>query len=133
MVNNINFYHTTKMGDELTMYILVNRDLNMSPGKVAAQVGHVVEKLTNRILGSLYEDDGPISQLNIDYQKYRENGHRKITLGLHEKDMRKFLDDPDSEHIIDEGRTEIPPNSLTVIGFIPSKENKKKFEGYRTY
>lgn len=116
--------------DDYVMYLMVNKDLNMSPGKVAAQIGHVVEKLTTRLVKSLYEDM-ELSEYQIAYQKYLNSGHAKITLAVSEKEMKKFIGDVDAEHIIDEGRTEVPPNSLTVMGFIPSNNNKQRFKKYR--
>ena len=35
------------MSEEIVMYIIVRNDLGMSPGKVAAQVGHGVELAIN--------------------------------------------------------------------------------------
>ena len=41
------------------------------------------------------------------------------------------MHDIDASYIIDEGRTEIPGNSLTVLGFLPSNENKERFKKFR--
>ena len=46
------------------MYILVNKSLSMTPGKVAAQVGHAVERLSF-ILS------------NSHYKAFRVCGHQK--------------------------------------------------------
>jgi peptidyl-tRNA hydrolase len=43
--------------EEVVMYLIVNKDLNMSAGKIAAQVGHAVHTLTcllNEILSKNY-------------------------------------------------------------------------------
>ena len=104
---------------ETCMYILVNSDLGMKPGKIASQVGHVVQKLTERSMKIIYESDS-ISDFQVMYMKWNRSGHKKIVLKGTQKQLEKFLASPDTEYIIDEGRTQIPENSLTVVGFLPS-------------
>lgn len=117
---------------DYAMYILVNKELNMSPGKIASQVGHITEKLAIRIIKSLYEDDSTESiTLNFNFSKYIKNGHKKIILYASQKEMDKLKSDKNAEYIIDEGKTEIPPDSLTVVGFLPSNTNKDKFKSFR--
>jgi len=112
----------------MTMYILVNNDLKMSTGKIASQVGHVVEKITNDILNKMFEETTPYL---VKYQKYLSQGHKKIILKASEKQMKQFLGKEGVFEIIDEGFTEIPPNSLTVIGFYPSDTNELQFKNFR--
>ena len=103
----------------------------MSPGKIAAQVGHVVEALTDRINTALYEDEN-VASLQIAFHKYRKTGHKKVVLSATEAQLKTLRRMPDAEHVIDEGRTEIAPNSLTVVGFLPSNKIKERFEEYST-
>jgi len=117
--------------NEYIMYILVNADLGMSPGKTAAQVGHVVEALTDRINTSLYEDV-TTSNLQFAFRKYRKTGHKKVVLAATQAQLNIFKKLHDAEHVIDEGRTEIAPGSLTVVGFLPSNNIKHRFEGFKT-
>jgi peptidyl-tRNA hydrolase len=114
--------------DNTSMYIIVNSDLGMSKGKIASQVGHAVEKITMKIFNaSLHKTDSYF----VEYQKYLKNGHRKIVLVAPLKEIEKFKDDKDAVYIIDEGLTEIPHGSLTVIAFLPSNSNKERFKKYR--
>ena len=116
---------------EYTMYIIVNNDLKMSKGKIASQVGHIVESIAEKIVSAMYEQDNEINdKTQINFLKYRKNGHKKIVLKGTEKDIRKLMKSDDAMYIIDEGRTEIPKDSLTVIGFYPSN-NKERFKGFR--
>lgn len=92
------------MNSELVQYILVNQDLTMSTGKIAAQVGHSCTVLTQRILTSDYRENF--------YEWYKQQ--KKIVLKapqtlLEELEKRGYI------AIRDKGYTEIEPNSLTVV------------------
>lgn len=122
------FFHF-KMA-EIKMYIFVNTDLKMSPGKVAAQVGHVVQYITEEIIRSGYErckapspTGGGIRPTPEYYQRYmlwkKEFGGAKITLKATTADLLELKDRPEARYVIDEGRTQIPKDSLTVVAFFP--------------
>lgn len=119
-----------KMDEKHAVYIIVNDDLKMSVGKIASQVGHLTEKMAETIMTSLYESTNT-GDLEVTYLKYVEEGRKKVVLKGHYKDMISYLSDKDCVSIIDEGLTEIPPDSLTVIGFYPSKFNKERFKKFR--
>lgn len=95
------------------MYILVNKSLRMTPGKVAAQVGHAVERLT------------------LDCQKssqYKTCGTPKIVLSVPtEEQFIQILDQTKKYkkvYIIDKGLTQVPKNSVTVVGYSLMYENE---------
>ena len=95
------------------MYILVNKSLRMTPGKVAAQVGHAVERLT------------------LDCQKssqYKACGTPKIVLSVPtEEQFIQILDQTKKYkkvYIIDKGLTQVPKNSVTVVGYSLMYENE---------
>ncbi len=115
------------MEEEFTLYIIINNDLHMSPGKMASQVGHVVEKITERILNMT---DIP-KHVAIDYVKYSRSGRKKIVLSGTQYELEILKHEKDAEYIIDEGITEIPENSLTVVGFFPNNRNKERFKKFR--
>lgn len=100
---------TTKKSkqSEYVMYIVVNSELGMSAGKIAAQVGHVIVNymLQNESINS----------------EWINNGQPKIVLGADQKTMEELLQFPDTYCTYDGGRTEIPPNSLTALCFAPIK------------
>lgn len=99
---------------ELIQYIIVNKDLGMSPGKIAAQVGHACTICT------MNEKDHP------DFLRWYMGEQKKIVLGAHEKDLRKLMDF--GYPVIDAGYTEIPVSSLTCISLgVRTKEDVQKY------
>jgi peptidyl-tRNA hydrolase len=102
-------------------YIVVNKGLHMSAGKLGAQVGHAAVKgyelsLVNDI--QTRDEDGPsvITEWNA-------TGHTKIVLeatdAAHLIAFREFAKSRgiNSWLVIDEGRTEVAPHSPTALGF----------------
>lgn len=70
------------MGTELVQYYIVNKDLNMSAGKIAAQVAHVADDIADEIISNKIFDFEA-------YQNYRswkeEYCQKKIILGGHQR------------------------------------------------
>lgn len=98
--------------NELVEYFVVNSELNMSPGKVAAQVAHVATIIANR------------NQMNYDYWKWIEDyNQKKIILRGKQKDLEKLMD-LDFYYVRDIGLTEILEGSLTVVGLPPMKRSE---------
>ena len=118
---------------DYVMYIVVNDELGQSPGKFSAQVGHLVEKITEiatLIMFDLSDDyfDYEDSRTFFDFAKnnkdcYSEycNSPAKIVLGANKEEWEE-LKKLTCIVIVDEGRTEIPPNSETVLGFWPMRK-----------
>lgn len=108
---------------ELVQYFIVNTDLGMSAGKIAAQVGHAAMLIALR------------DQYQENFQVWREIAMKKIVLGCNEERMCKIIDEnPTVIRIIDKGFTEIAPNSLTVVGFpiMTRREAYKWVHGLQT-
>lgn len=120
------------MMDGTYMYLVVNGALGMSSGKIAAQCGHAVQQL----MTAYYE------QRNVPAYEERLNGFMEVRAfehwlrdpakvvliaqdeewaGLHSMLERKVL-------IVDEGRTEVQPDSQTVIGFWPMYKSKQPYQ-----
>ena len=116
---------------ELYMYVLVNNDLGMGKGKIAGQVGHVVGLITEEIMRKSYESIGGIPDCYSRYVRWKNNGHAKIILKATQEQIESLVGEPESISIKDAGRTQIAPNSLTVIGFYPSSTLKDKFSQYK--
>ena len=99
----------TAISKKCYMYILVNKSLGMTPGKVAAQVGHAVERLTIACHKSGH------------YKAFRACGTPKIVLSVPtEEQFIEILDQTKKYkkvYIIDEGITQVPKNSVTVVGY----------------
>lgn len=104
------------MKDELVMYIVVNKELDISPEKVGAQVGHVA---TDIALATGHE---PVYQ-----EWYIDHFQKKILLQGKEKDLIKLLGDG-FYPVRDQGFNEVPRGSLTVVGLPPMK--KKEAQRY---
>lgn len=92
----------------LIMYVVVNQDLEMSSGKVAAQVGHAVFDYVERLVS---EDELPIKYL---ITLFKENGDTICVLKAPEKQLRKLVEEG-YVGVIDRGYTEIPHDSLTAV------------------
>ena len=99
------------------MYIVVNGDLKMHKGKIASQVGHAVQKVTEYCL----------KECPKLWKKYNSSCTPKIVLKTkNEEELLNLIDKTDNIfkcYVIDAGKTQIKPNSLTAVGYIPmSKE-----------
>ena len=120
------------MGDsELCMYILVNDDLKMGKGKIASQVGHVVGMMTEDIIRKSYESHKGVPDCYSRYVRWKNNGQAKIVLKATEEQIKTFMGHPETSYVIDAGRTQIAPDSLTVLGFYPSSNNREKLSGFK--
>lgn len=104
--------------DEVVMYIIVNSDLKMGKGKIAAQVGHVVMFLMyNLCHGILF----PGTTMSL-YTRWLGNSYPKIILKADLKTILSINHNYDGNILIsDEGRTEVPRGSVTVMGFYPMR------------
>ena len=98
----------------LYSYFLVNMDYKPSSGKIASQVGHASQMLTEN-----YKDD-PIWDMYKMFKSpkiilkvkniYQMNGILNKTLHLN-----RVL-------VIDKGHTQCTPNTLTVVGYGPMEK-----------
>jgi len=108
--------------DDVVMYIIVNQSLDMGKGKVAAQVGHVVQM----VIEDLLLKRNVTSEDIIAYNKWRRYGMAKIVLKANQEQMDKLILLPKSRHVRDHGRTQVPAGSLTAVAFIPLYVDKQK-------
>lgn len=106
--------------DKSVMYIIVREDLPMTPGKVAAQVGHAVQLLVENCYNNV--DDEVVAA----YGFWKSQGNStKIVLGISDfaefTKLKNTLKDNEIylETIIDAGHTEIEPNTITCMGIEP--------------
>lgn len=99
--------------DEIVQYIIVNSDLKMSKGKVAAQVAHGA---VNAIYFSL-----ALETHDNETRRWLDGSHTKIILKATEEQLNQIRKKPPSPYapIFDEGRTQIKKGSLTCIAFYP--------------
>lgn len=125
---------TLRMNDrsqETVMCAVVRNDIGMSPGKVAAQVGHGIELaqwMGRRYSPNWMPDELPCAKIILQASEEEMNNlyTNFVTLGQVNQLIR----------VIDEGRTEVEPGSMTVIAFVPApkhvfQESLKEFKLYK--
>jgi len=95
---------------------------------MAAQVGHIVQKITEEIIRSGYEQYPPPKSYEI-YMKWRDNC-TKIIFRATDDEIRDLITKPEARYFIDDvvlsgTKTE----AITVVGFFPTEE--KMFESHK--
>ena len=113
----------------ISMYIIVNRGLKMSKGKLCSQIVHgiipMIEKLSK--------------DRNSEYLLWKNSGEKVVIVGGNEYEMINLLERYESGKdyfcydVIDEGRTEIRKNSMTVLVFNPSAHIPSEISGLKLY
>ena len=113
------------------MYILVNSDLKMTAGKTASQCCHVTQLITEELVRSAYESFQVSENYKI-YMTWRKNC-TKIVLKATEEELRELIKKyPNTcRYFIDDGETQIAPNSLTVVGFYPSAIMEEPLKSFK--
>lgn len=97
------------MEDEIIQYYVVNKEIQMSKGKTSAQVAHIATQIA-------VNENGTVA-----FDEWFSNGsQKKIILQGKEKDLLRLIDQG-AYFIRDNGLTEIPPDTLTVVGLVPMK------------
>lgn len=118
------------MSTPLVMYIIVNNDIQMGKGKIASQVGHVIQDIVEDIIIKKYESKKTLG-VCYDYTIWKNEGSKKIVLKATKEELMKLLTLDSAHYIVDAGKTQIEPGSLTVIGFPPMRtigEHMKQFK-----
>lgn len=113
-------------GTELVMYLVVKKSLGMSAGKVGAQCGHAVEMLLTEYFRDPRGDDTPTVRRIEAMSSWLCESRVKVVLGADDAAWDELVESVGAAGIrgvvvIDEGRTEIAPDSATVVGLWPFK------------
>ncbi|CAM4463856.1 aminoacyl-tRNA hydrolase [Paenibacillus tarimensis] len=107
----------------IVQYYIVNHDLGMSAGKIAAQTAHAATTLT---LHTLLNDKGSSQEL---FRAWLESGQRKIVLKARTDELTELANNGYLA-IRDAGHTEVPSGSLTVVVLPPMlKSEAQKLTG----
>ncbi len=105
---------------ELTMVFIARKDLKLSAGKLAAQVGHATAECITKA-----ERTEPRM-----LDRYMRVGQRKVVCQVaNENDLRRLFGDAKAAGVIaslitDAGHTEIPSGTVTVVGLGPGDRDK---------
>ena len=103
------------------LVVLVRTDLGMSAGKLGAQVGHAVECV---------REQAPTKCVLEALEQYYATGRTKIVLGVDsQEELERLVSQAKEEGhttytIVDEGRTELAPATMTCAAIGPSLSSK---------
>ena len=118
------------MTDSIKMYIFINTDLDMTAGKIASQVGHIVHLIVDLLVRSGYESF-PVSEEYKTYLKWNKNC-TKIVLKATEKQLKELSKMKSARAFYDNGQTtQVEQNSLTVVGFFPGSLDSDFVKDYK--
>jgi PTH2 family peptidyl-tRNA hydrolase len=115
----------SEQGDPIIQYYIVRTDLNMSSGKIAAQVAHGAQMFLLEYLNLKYKEIQETIELDMGpaqkhprvlvVEKWLNGSFRKVVLRGNQKDFDKIKKELDIFLVRDAGLTEIEPNSETVL------------------
>lgn len=89
------------------VYIFVNVDLKMRPGKIAAQVGHAVQQLCE------------MKSLSPNWKRWKREGAAKIVVKASQKDLEELSILPNMISVVDAGLTQVREGSTTAVACLP--------------
>ena len=104
------------MEEDLLMYIVVNKEVEMSKGKMGAQTAHAAT--------IMLMSDGNASDPTV-LRWYHQCEQKKIVLRAKESQLLTLIEQGAYE-VRDNGHTEVPPNTLTCVGFKPATKDDMK-------
>nr|AIF01256.1 peptidyl-tRNA hydrolase (PTH2) [uncultured marine group II/III euryarchaeote KM3_144_H10] len=110
----------SQSSSELTMVFIARKDLKLSAGKLAAQVGHATADCITKA-----ERNEPRM-----LDRYMRVGQRKVVCqAANEDELRRLFGEAKNAGIIaslitDAGHTEIPAGTVTVVGLGPNERDK---------
>ncbi|WP_281884400.1 aminoacyl-tRNA hydrolase [Paenibacillus sp. YYML68] len=103
---------------DYVQYYVVNDELEMSAGKIAAQVAHAATTMTLHVLLN--------EKANHDaFQAWLQSGQKKIVLKGTEQELLR-LSGEGYLSIRDAGHTEVPSGSLTVVVLPPMEKSEAR-------
>lgn len=112
--------------DPWIMYLIVRESLKMSPGKIAAQVGHGVGIIYNHYSRLKEKSPGPPGDKGLElrskigyFDSWQEQSFRKIVLRADDKEWEKLKRQLECFLVADAGLTEVEAGSETVIALWP--------------
>jgi peptidyl-tRNA hydrolase len=119
----------SKFGNNLVVYSIVKKSLNMSCGKIPGQCQHAIQYFINNYYINKYNVETELGTLfNIRFEYWHvSNTHTKVILEASDKEWEKLKEEYDPIIVIDAGKTEIPAGSETVMILYPMlREERSK-------
>lgn len=96
------------------MYFVINHDLKMKPGKIAAQIAHAATQLCYTAVTQ--DKKNPKQALFVTWL---QSGQAKIVLKASTLEFEQ-LKEMAHTYIVDAGRTQVEPNTTTVLAWYPT-------------
>jgi peptidyl-tRNA hydrolase len=118
--------------DLIAMYIVVRESVTMSPGKFGGQVGHAVMlamahyAVLSGVPVAPSSPVAPSADLDLDMMRaWLATGYTKILLSADEKEWARAKTMPGATVATDLGRTELEPNTETVLALWPMRRSAR--------
>ena len=110
--------------DPLVQYFVVRKDLDMSPGKMAAQVAHGAQMTAFKYFEYKFmpEDIGKSVKADM-FLTWMNESFRKVVLKADLKQFNKVKEELDCFLVRDAGLTEVESGSETVLALWPMKKS----------
>lgn len=106
------------MSVDLSINIFVNNDLKMGKGKIVGQACHAVHYITKEIINN--KNTNEFKEIYQRYVAWQKSGYNINIFYKSSDDLLLLSNITESVTVIDAGRTQIAPNSMTVVGFYPN-------------
>ncbi|XP_065338750.1 peptidyl-tRNA hydrolase 2, mitochondrial-like isoform X1 [Cloeon dipterum] len=119
---------TDVIGDSSKMVFVINVELDMTPGKIAAQVAHASLALHRKLQYMCSAGTDILTQ-------WEESGEKTVVLKCNNyPELKRIHEKADSMNVAnciihDAGRTQVAPNSATVIGLFGSEKDLDEITG----
>lgn len=107
--------------DPWVLYLIVRESLDMSTGKIAAQVGHAVGMVYEAYIRDL--NNSKSSDKINDFKSWRSESFRKIALKADDKEWVKVKEQCECFVVRDAGFTQVKSGSETVIALFPMRKS----------
>ena len=118
---------------DYTMYMLVNKDLKMSPGKIASQVAHGIHHVVHNIF--IDASTSTSTETKESFEKYNAWCVKPKIVSLYatQLEMDKYIDNSGHKCVFirDAGKTQVLPNSLTIVCFHSSCTLSDEMKKYK--
>ncbi len=114
----------TNRDNPISFYIVVNKDLEMSKGKVAAQVGHAVQYLCEEYVTAL-NLGMKCRDFKELYDEWALAGSGKIVLSATRDQFTKLKALKPLCIIKDAGHTQVNKGTETVLAFAPMRKSEQ--------